>query len=121
MNNPLSASYASGMGIPATVDTGGDDEGGLAGAAGVVSMTLHPDKYKTQMLALTLNTLGGPTALRMYNTSTYKVQAVCAGGSIAGGSSCPPSEAAASARGFGSSVFCRSALSGDYLDHPFVS
>jgi len=115
--NPLGASYASGMGmgIPSTaVDTGGDDEGGLAGAAGVVSMTLHPDKYKTQMLALTLNTtLGGPTALRMYNTSTYKVQAVCAGGNIAGGSSCPPSEAAASARGFGSSVFCRAALSGD--------
>ena len=34
------------MGVPSTVDQGGDDEGGLAGAAGVVSMTLHPDKYK---------------------------------------------------------------------------
>ena len=54
MTNPLGASYASNMGVgvgsTAVDPTGGDDEGGLAGAAGVVSMTLHPDKYKVGLL-----------------------------------------------------------------------
>lgn len=62
---------------------------------------MHPDKYKTQMLALSLE----PTALKVYNTSTYKVQSVCTGGTSAGGRN--------TARGGGSAVFCRAALSAD--------
>ena len=41
----------------------------VIGASGVVSLSMHPDKYKTQLLALALD----PSALRVYNTATYKV------------------------------------------------
>ena len=105
----LTASYASAVAAALPDGPGDAKSGGAVGAAGVLSMVMHPDKYKTQMLALTAE----PTALRVYNTSTYKVQSVCAGGSAAGGSSCPPNDAASSVRGFGSAVFCRAALSAD--------
>jgi hypothetical protein len=66
-------------GVP--ISTSSNAPEGVEGASGVTSLAMHPDKYKTQMLALSLE----PTALKVYNTSTYKVQSVCTGGSSAGG------------------------------------
>ena len=111
MQNVLSSfqSTAGGGGVGLQLSDRDNSKGEATGASGVISMMMHPDKYKTQMLALTLE----PTALRMYNTSTYKVQSVCAGCSTAGGTSCPPSEVASSSRGCGSAVFCRAGLSSD--------
>jgi hypothetical protein len=47
------------------------EKGGIGptGASGIMSLVMHPDKYKTQMLSLSLE----PGALKVYNTSTYKV------------------------------------------------
>ena len=42
---------------------------------GILSLTMHPDKHKGQMLALTRQ----PAQLKIINMSTYKTQCACAG------------------------------------------
>lgn len=61
--------------IPMPPSTGKSN--GLAGGgmSGVLSLTMHPDKAKGQMLALCKH----PAQLKMYNMSTYKPLSHCAG------------------------------------------
>lgn len=42
---------------------------------GILSLSMHPDKHKGQMLALSRQ----PARLKVINMSTYKTQCVCAG------------------------------------------
>lgn len=45
------------------------------GASGVLSLVMHPDKTRGQMLALCKH----PAQLKVFNMSTYKPQSFCAG------------------------------------------
>jgi hypothetical protein len=57
---------------PGPMQTQPSDPSGLGG---ILSLVMHPDKSRGQMLALSKH----PAQLRMYNMSTYKVQSLCAG------------------------------------------
>ena len=75
--------------------------------AGVTSLCMHPEKTKSQLLALSHT--GPQTILRVMSTSTYKQVAQCvgAGGGVGGAA------AASGADANSGPVFCRAVLSSD--------
>lgn len=72
------------------------------GAGGVLSLTMHPDRSKGQMLVMTR----APSALKIMNMSTYKSVSNCAGFS---GVSANTSSAA----NMSGSIFSRASFSAD--------
>jgi len=79
----------------------------LRPGAGVTSLCMHPEKTKSQLLALSHT--GPSTILRVMSTSTYKQVAQCVGAGGSGGGVA----AGSGADGNSGPVFCRAVLSSD--------
>ena len=56
--------------------------GHYPGVSGVISLKMHPDKFKGQLLAYTM-----PSSLKVYSMSTYRCVSTCSGAGINGVSS----------------------------------